>query len=442
MKILLIDVPVHIPTVMPYSITMMHSVLSSCLDEDIDVLDLNSEYHYKQFNSFYKRIKSEDYFLVLEEFLNETRHVYPKISKNAVSGKKPLGFDFLIKQILSKKPDVVALSLTYNSQVFLTNGIIDELNKKGIKVIIGGPADCTKIKDKALYLDNYDQLIKHLIKLGAKEKKNMEKSFLDFSKYDKSKYFSKETVYPIRTTHSCPYKLCAFCTHHGNKKYETIRLDFIKDSIEKNNMKKVFFIDDGFSKKRLIEIIDLMNNYDIDFWMQLRPEKWIIDLLPRLYKAGLRSAAWGIESGSQRILDFMNKGTNAKQNSIVLKESSKLGIKNIVYTMFGFPTETEPEFMETITFLEESKDQIDLISPTVFGLQKGSRAYEHRDKFGIKNISKEKRTLLGEKIIFNPKAGLAKEQISKLKRKYNSQINQINKVPKVINACKEQSLNC
>ena len=441
MRILLLELPVHIPTVMPYSITMMKSVLSSCLNEEISILDLNAEFHYNEYKEYYLRKEKEDYFVVLDEFVNQARHDYSKISKSAIHGELPNGHQEMMKLILKKKPDIVAMSLAYNSQIFFASGIIDELNKKGIKVVVGGPADKTKIKDRSMELNDYDSLIKFLIENGAKEKKEMQETYLDFSDYDKKKYFTKDFVYPLRTAYSCPYKLCAFCTHHQNSKYELIDLDFIKRTIQKNNIKKVFFIDDGFSKKRLFEIIEMITPLKITFWMQIRPEKWVLSLLPDLYNAGLRCVAWGIESGSQRVLDFMDKGTNIKDVKEVLSVSRNVGIKNIAYIMFGFPTESKEEFIQTLDFLEENINNIDLVAPSIFGLQEGSRAMIHQDRFGVQNVSYEKRTLLGERIYFEASSGLSQDELKKLKKKNMYKINKIDKYPKIINSCREQILN-
>ena len=155
MNILLVNLPVHIPTVMPYSLTMMNAVLSSSLNEKIIPIDLNSLYHYKKFNTFYKRLDKENYFELLKQFVNETRHQYKEISKSVLSNKKPELQDFLVKQIIKHNPDFVAFSLTYNSQMFFATSIINEIIDKGIKVIIGGPADSTKINKKAIFLNNY-----------------------------------------------------------------------------------------------------------------------------------------------------------------------------------------------------------------------------------------------------------------------------------------------
>ena len=101
MKILLLNLPVHTPTVMPYSLTMMKSVLKASINEDISALDLNAKYHHHFFNDLYKRLEEkEDYFSLLNEFMKKTRNHYPQISKSAITGEKPEGHDFLMNKIL------------------------------------------------------------------------------------------------------------------------------------------------------------------------------------------------------------------------------------------------------------------------------------------------------------------------------------------------------
>jgi len=440
MRIVLLNLPVYLPSVMPYSLTMMHAVLNSELDEDIMVLDINSKYHYRLFKELYEQ-EEKNFFKSLDEFSKQTRSFYPSISKSVFKGNKPESYNIIIEDILKENPDVVTLSLTYNSQIFFAKLIIDDLSDKGIKVIIGGPADYSIIKDKAVVLKDYKELIDYLIKIGAKTNKIIKKPVLDFSIYNKKKYFTKDIIYPLRTAHSCPYKLCTFCTHHLDTKYETFDLEFIKDIIIKNKMQKICFIDDCFTVSRLKKLSEMIKPLNIKFWLQLRPTRDMIKILPLLYESGLKSVAWGIESGSQRILDLMRKGTKVEDIKEVLKTSHELGIKNQVYVMFGLPGESELEFFETIKFLEDNSEYIDLVSTSVFGLQKNSQIYKHPDKYGIKKISYEKRTFLSEKIIYLPKKGLTHEQVIKLKKNNSYRIESINKIPKVINAAKEQVLN-
>jgi anaerobic magnesium-protoporphyrin IX monomethyl ester cyclase len=67
--------------------------------------------------------------------------------------------------------------------------------------------------------------------------------------------------------------------------------------------------------------------------------------------------------------------------------------------MFGFPSETEKEFIDTIDFLKENDVNIDLISTSVFGLQKESYIYSHPNEFGIEKIFEEERTVLNQRFL-------------------------------------------
>ena len=137
----------------------------------------------------------------------------------------------------------------------------------------------------------------------------------------------------------------------------------------------------------------------------------------------------------------MEKGTIVEDISTVLKESNKLGIKNMVYVMFGLPTETKEEFMETIVFLEKNSDYIDIISPSVFGLQQGSRIYDNPSNFGVKNVTLKQRTYLSDKVSFDIISGLSVDEVNKLKKKNIHRIYKINKLPRIVAHCKEQVLN-
>jgi anaerobic magnesium-protoporphyrin IX monomethyl ester cyclase len=136
----------------------------------------------------------------------------------------------------------------------------------------------------------------------------------------------------------------------------------------------------------------------------------------------------------------MNKGTNVNDIQNVLLNSKKANIKNITYIMFGFPTETKEEFLDTINFLKENEKNIDLVSTTVFGLQKDTPLFNNPNKFGIKKIIEKQRTILEPKIYYEVEKGLSKEQILKLKENYKKTILKINKYPKEMNFFREHMI--
>ena len=126
--------------------------------------------------------------------------------------------------------------------------------------------------------------------------------------------------------------------------------------------------------------------------------------------------------------------------SIILQLLTGAGIVNINYMLYGFPTETKEEFIETMDFLKENEKNIDLVSSSIFGLQKNTIIYNNPKKFGIIKINEEQRTVLEPKITYEVKTGLNQKEASKLRDKYKKTINKINKYPKDMNYFREHML--
>lgn len=75
-------------------------------------------------------------------------------------------------------------------------------------------------------------------------------------------------------------------------------------------------------------------------------------------QGGLYRARFGIESGSQRLLDLMGKDITTEQSRVTLNNFANAGIKTTAYLVIGYPGETEEDFQQTLAFLETSKNQI------------------------------------------------------------------------------------
>jgi len=193
-------------------------------------------------------------------------------------------------------------------------------------------------------------------------------------------------------------------------------------------------------EKRLLQIAEIMKQKKVIWTCQLRPTKFSKETLQTLSDSGLKMIIWGVESGNDRVLKLMRKGTNKIEISQILKDSHIAGIKNVIYTMFGFPTETKEEFIETIKFLQENNEYIDLVSTSIFGLQKGTVIYDRPDLFEIKKIHEKKRTVLEPKITYDVESGLTNEEATKLRQKYKKTIEKINKYPKTMNFFREHML--
>ena len=71
--------------------------------------------------------------------------------------------------------------------------------------------------------------------------------------------------------------------------------------------------------------------------------KFTYELLKKMKKAGILYVHWGYETASERILNLMNKGIEAKNRVEILKNSEKAGIMNHIFAMWDFPSETFAE---------------------------------------------------------------------------------------------------
>ncbi len=108
-------------------------------------------------------------------------------------------------------------------------------------------------------------------------------------------------------------------------------------------------------------------------------------LLNKMAKAGCVWLGYGIESGSQRILDLMNKHFDIEKAVGILKDTREAGIDFQINIMFGFPGETRRDFEKTIEFLTKARPYITsiLASQSFFTLEKETYIRKNPRIFGI-----------------------------------------------------------
>ncbi|MFI5350533.1 MAG: B12-binding domain-containing radical SAM protein [Elusimicrobiota bacterium] len=117
----------------------------------------------------------------------------------------------------------------------------------------------------------------------------------------------------------------------------------------------------------------------------LRPEM-TAGLMNRLYRVGLVNVIYGVESGSPRVLERMNKPFSIETAENVLRDTHAAGIKTAGNFMFGFPGETEEDFTMTLDFLRRNAGSLDraYASATFTSLEEYSYLTEHKAEFGIR----------------------------------------------------------
>ena len=103
----------------------------------------------------------------------------------------------------------------------------------------------------------------------------------------------------------------------------------------------------------------IKNDIKINFFCDARLESTFTkDIFEIAQKAGLKMVLWGLESGSKKIMELINKGVDIDNRLNVLRAARESGIYNFCFIFFGFPAETKEDAMETIDLICNNTDVI------------------------------------------------------------------------------------
>jgi len=191
-----------------------------------------------------------------------------------------------------------------------------------------------------------------------------------------------KSVINISTQRGCPYS-CRWCSkavyrQSYRRKNPTLVVDEIEELIKIYNPDTLWFVDDVFtiSEKWINSFAGKMKerNISIPFECITRAEHLNDDILLKLKSTGCFRIWIGAESGSQRILDLMNRKVEVRQVKDMIRLTRKHGIETGTFIMIGYPTETEEDLEETIQYLKEANP--DLFTITITYPIKGTELYE------------------------------------------------------------------
>ncbi|MFH1544803.1 MAG: radical SAM protein [archaeon] len=313
-----------------------------------------------------------------------------------------------LKEILREKPDLVgftASSPAYHVAEWVAGKLKEETN---VPVILGGahitpiPETLSKNFDLAV-LGEGEQTFLELMKLVEKgedfSEKNLKKiNGLAFhSKKEVKKTLPRKLITPldeipfparelfgmekylkpqdILCTHEsirgtsmlssrgCPYR-CIYCqasTHWNFLRMNSAEYvaNETKHLHEKYKVEGIAVVDDLFisNKDRLRGIIKKLKEHgilgEIRFLVDGRANLIDNETLKLLKKLNVVNVTLGIESGSERVLNYLKKGTvTVKQNIEAINKINAYGMGVYGQFMIGSPTETREEMLQTLEFIK------------------------------------------------------------------------------------------
>lgn len=211
-----------------------------------------------------------------------------------------------------------------------------------------------------------------------------------------SREIEGEPSLPFLTSRGCPFK-CSFCglamMHNINGRYHMMSPSVAATQLYRIKyefgINKINFQDDIFTmnRPRLFEILRHTKDLGMQFRCMGRAGYDTEETYARLSEAGCRQIAWGIESGSQYMLDRMKKDVTVQDNYNVIQWAKKYGIVSRAFFMIGFPGETHWTLEETKQFIEWADPDQYFVSN--FVPYPGTEVGDNPKKYGIINLSQD-----------------------------------------------------
>lgn len=343
-----------------------------------------------------------------------------------------------LQEIYSENPDVIGFSITTAEQLIpaLTFAKVLHEYKCNIKVFLGGAyisrvahnlitdKRFTSLIDCVLrgYSENSIIDLMHAYQLGIgfehidgiiyKKGGNMVDNpisryrfpknvpFPDFDGLPFDLYFSPCKKLPIELTKGCYWGKCQFCELNGDI-YTAKSAEQIVAEIEylhsRYHVKHFSFVSASPSPKLLYSIAMMIQeaHMEITWSTMIRPEPYIDgQFAKRLYDGGMRLARIGFESGSQKMLDAMNKGLHVENNRKVLSALFQAGISVHGYFMYGYNGETLSDIEKTKSFIKEERSKLKSMAVSfyteIYRPADGLRIYKEIDKKAYMQLKKWK----------------------------------------------------
>lgn len=190
------------------------------------------------------------------------------------------------------------------------------------------------------------------------------------------------------TSRGCP-GVCSFCDHRTfGSKIRHFSLERILEEFfllrDRYGARDVSVWDDNFTsdKDLLMGVCEnlIRGDFGLTWNVESRINLMDREILRALARAGCTSIAYGIESGSQRMLDSMKKGITLDEIREKIRLTHEAGIPSRGYFMMGLPGETEADILETIRFALEL--DLDIATFTLFLPLPGTLDYKRALKSG------------------------------------------------------------
>jgi anaerobic magnesium-protoporphyrin IX monomethyl ester cyclase len=291
--------------------------------------------------------------------------------------QKEIYYKELDDTINTVKPDIVGFTIL-TPQIKIANDLIEHVTHcYGLPIFCGGAgATLNEDKIKGANLICQGGINDLLILNNINEYHNETYEELDFNLDDYNgelnfdhllDTYSKEAYGHVYSSVGC-YFNCRFCASPAiwhRKVYFKPMMSFIKELetiADRFEPDKFQIWDENFTanSKRMEEFFKLYKCEQL--WnCDSRVNSLNEELIKKMKTHGCWEIAIGVESGCQKVLDYLNKGIKLDQIKQVVSLIHKYNIHAKIYMIIGFPEETEEQIFESLDFIKALEpDQVTL----------------------------------------------------------------------------------
>jgi hypothetical protein len=235
----------------------------------------------------------------------------------------------------------------------------------------------------------------------------------DFDGLPLDRYLSPRLVLPYDPTRGCYWGKCTFC-HYGlaevgtaayREREVTTAVEHLRALSAKYATKHFYFSQDSVAPKTIVKLAQALSDAGVSIrWAtDLKPEKYLTaERAATLRAGGAVACALGVESGSPRVLQLIDKGAPIEVVGDVIDRLAAVGIAAEAMCFTDFPTETHADACQTLEFLSARRGEVAVYIVGEFGLTHGSLVAQEPSRFDIAETWQLAGDELGLGVFFSP----------------------------------------
>ncbi len=165
----------------------------------------------------------------------------------------------------------------------------------------------------------------------------------------------------LTLAHGCYWKKCTFCDTALDYigRYEPASVDLTIDRMKRlrdeTGESGFHFVDEAMPPalmKKLAERL-LAERLNVTWWGNVRFDRALVPIAPLLAESGCIGLTGGLEATTTRLLALIDKGVSLEQAAQVCDALTRSEIHAHGYLIYGFPTETEQETVDSLEFVRQ-----------------------------------------------------------------------------------------